>query len=76
MERRVMTEQDLHKGAEYIWRKGEPPHEARVKVTQITKHLVRAVTVPKDSYGSFWNPKEIFLEACTSVSASRDQEKT
>lgn len=70
MDQRAMTEDELRKGAEYIWRKGDPTHECTVKITQITKHLVRAVTVPKDKYGSFWNPKEIFLEACTPVSAS------
>lgn len=63
-----MTEQELHKGAEYIWRKGDPVNETRVKITQITKNMVRAVTVPKDRYGSFWNPKCIFVESCTPVS--------
>jgi hypothetical protein len=63
----VVTEQELHKGAAYIWRKGDPTHEARIRVTQITRNLVRAVTVPKNRYGSFWNPKCIFFESCTPV---------
>lgn len=60
-----MTDQELRKSAEYIWRKDDPEHRARVKVTQITRNLVRAVNVPKTPYGSFWNPIDLFLEECT-----------
>jgi hypothetical protein len=74
----MMTEDQLHKGCELIWRKGDMRHESVIRVTQITANSVRAVCVTPSQYqkdyglaprGSFWNPKSFILDECTPVSA-------
>lgn len=77
-ERIVIAETELKKGCLLIWRKGDTRHESVIRVTQITKHLVRAVSVTPSAYqrdsglasrGSFWNPKSFILEECTAQKA-------
>jgi len=74
----MMTEAELRKGGVYTWRKGDPRHESTIRVTQVTRRSVRAVSVTASAYqnefglaprGSFWNPKSFILDECTPVSA-------
>jgi len=69
-----MTEAELHKGGVYVWLKGDPKYQATLLVTQVTRRMVRAVTLinGKRRGGSFWNPKCIFTEAC-SPEGERDE---
>jgi hypothetical protein len=66
-----MTETELHKGRVYVWRKGDPKHESKLRVTQITRRLVRAVSLTGSAYRPsmkgerFWNPKCVFLDECS-----------
>ena len=71
-----MTEQELHKGGIYIWRKDDPRHRSTLQVTQITKHMVRAVCLVGSAANPkagrrFWNPKSFILDECTP--APRDE---
>lgn len=77
----MMTEADLKKGGVYIWRKGDMRHQSTLRVTQITRRMVRAVSVTpsqcqkdynREPKKSFWNPKSFILEDCTPVSASAE----
>lgn len=69
-----MTENQLHKGGVYIWRKDDPQHRFTLRVTQITRNMVRAVGIEPSAYQrriggepgrSFWNPKSFILTECT-----------
>lgn len=69
-----MIEAELQKGDVYIWRKDDPDHRSTLRVTQITRNMVRAVGLEPSAYQrrlgmierrSFWNPKCIFLDECT-----------
>lgn len=80
----MMTEDQLRKGCELIWRKGDMRHESVIRVTQITKNMVRSVSVTPSEYQknynlapkkSFWNPKSFILDECTPVSASAESTK-
>lgn len=77
----MIAETDLKKGCLLIWRKGDVRHEAVIRVTQVTRNMVRAVSVKPSAQqkdyglaprGSFWNPKSFITEECTAVSASAD----
>lgn len=79
----MMTEDQLRKGCELIWRKGDMRHESVIRVTQVTKRMVRAVSVKPSQYQkdyrleprrSFWNPKSFILNECTPVSAGDKHE--
>lgn len=74
----MMTEDELKKGDVYIWRKDDPDHRSTLRVTQITRNMVRAVSIEPSTYQrrlgmserrSFWNPKSFILDECTPVSA-------
>lgn len=69
-----MTEAELKKGGVYIWRKDDPDHRSTLRVTQITRNMVRAVGIEPSAYQrrlgmdeprSFWNPKSFILDECT-----------
>ena len=71
-----MDEKELKKGCLLIWRKGDQRHESVIRVTQITRNLVRSVCVTPSAYQnefglaprrSFWNPKSFILDECTAV---------
>lgn len=70
---RPVNAHELHKGGVYVWRLGDPKFQTTLRVTQITTNLVRAVALegmpPKPTGKRFWNPKCIFLDECTPVSA-------
>lgn len=73
----MMTEAELTKGGAYVWRLGDPKHQATLVVTQITKHLVYAKLIEdgKPVGKRFFNDKGMFLQECTPVSAPSAQEK-
>ena len=67
----MMHEAELRKGGIYVWRLGDPAHQATLIVTQITKHLVYAKLIEKgEPVGKrFFNDKGMFLQECTPSSA-------
>jgi hypothetical protein len=70
----MITEDQLSKGGVYVWRLGDPKHQATLIVTQITKHLVYAKLIEegKPVGKRFFNDKGMFLQECSQTSASGD----